>query len=85
MGKQIDNIHDRCYEREECYINECINRYKLNKFITHLTNLKNKYHNYFLTSSMIYDKSNCFYHIQSSAIKNEIKEIVANLKKEKIS
>ena len=42
MGKQIDNIHDRCYEREECYINECINRYKLNKFITHLTNLKTK-------------------------------------------
>ena len=85
MGKQIDNIHNRCYQREECYINECINRYKLNKFITHLTNLKTKYHNYFLTSSMIYDKSNCFYHIQSSAIKNEIKEIVANLKKEKIS
>lgn len=69
-------IIKRCYQREECYINECINHHKLKKYITHLANLKTKYYGYFLTSAMIYDKSNCFYHIKSSEINNKLKEVL---------
>ena len=47
-----------CYEREECYINECINRYKITNKIAVLTNLETKPNAYFLTNIHTNTESN---------------------------
>ena len=66
MGKPIK---DSCYQREECYINECINRYKLHDKITKLEivlKIKTSYLSV-LTQSMVFDKSNKYiYHAKNS-------------------
>ena len=80
MGKYRKD--DNCRVREECYINECVNKHNLKANIYYLTHLKTAPHNYWLNKKMIHDESN-IYHIQLNVQIDEIAHLDKLLLKNK--
>ena len=83
MGKLLKNS---CYYGEECYLNECINRYKLKEKIQYLTMLKVKpTFVLYLNDNTLNKLSNNIYHIQlqTQISKYNISNLITPCKKNK--
>ena len=81
LGKLMNND---CFLREECFVNEVLNKYNLKSRITPLINLYNNSPEYLVSKKLINSK-NLFYHINLNCklcrnVRNNTEKVLNNKK-----
>ena len=77
-------MNNDCFLREECFVNEVLNKYNLKSRITPLINLYNNSPEYLVSKKLINSK-NLFYHINLNCklcrnVRNNTEKVLNNKK-----